>query len=566
MGYYLEVVDHEKAFNNLPYAPVFVNDFSPETVEGREKLSQLLTTTYDGDTIESIPKCQCGETRGTPNKGKQCPYCPSICDDVFGSDINPVVWIRPPESIARLCNPIIWSILQEHYSKSDTCYISWFANKDYKYNPDHEPLINSLRNAGFDRGWNSFVKNYKEIITFLHNNGYGKTADSKLTTKIRRESVFKMLVDFYPVTFTKYLPIPNRIAFVTETTTAGKVVDPSQVECLDAIRAICSVSGTEGKYSQRVTENRVYRFQEQISNYYKVNYKDIIGRKEGMSRHHVFGSRLEFTARGVITSISNSHDYDECHMPWTMAIGLFRIHISNKLDKLGYTPREKSCKLSLAANHFDHEVADILNSLIEESPYATAGNNVTVTSPVTGVITSIDYGLNNGVGKYLGKYRVQVTDSKGVVHTVPVMNSVTTRVHNGKRLCIGGSVNTGDLLGTTGYAGIPIILQRNPTLDRLSAQLLFITKFKSDNLEDNTIGLSVLVLKGPNADFDGDALNLLLITDDVLYQQFYNMSTHLGIQDLHKPRSVSGIVNIPAPTCSTICSYFSEHEDLMDNA
>ena len=115
----------------------------------------------------------------------------------------------------------------------------------------------------------------------------------------------------------------------------------------------------------------------------------------------------------------------------------------------------------------------------------------------------------------------------------------------------------------SGKKGIPIVLQRNPTLDRLSAQLLYVTKFKSDNLEDNTIGLSVLVLKGPNADFDGDALNLLLITDRKLFEQFYNMSTHLGIQDLHKPRSVSGIVSIPAPTCSTLCGYFSEHENLL---
>jgi len=493
MGYHLSVVNHEKNFNTLSHTPVFVNDFSPETIEGREKLSHLLTTTYDGDTIESVPKCACPDNpiRGVPNKGKVCPVCNTVVEDIFGSDINALVWIRPPESVSHLCNPIIWSILQEHYSKSDTSFVSWFANKDYKYNPDHQPLIDNLRNAGFERGWSSFVANYKEIITYLHNNGYGKTADSKLATQIRRDFVYKMLIQNAKVTFTKYLPIPNRIAFVTETTTAGKVVDPSQVECLDAIRAVCSVSGENVTQSQRVIENRVFRFHEQMANYYKVNYKDIIGRKEGMSRHHVFGSRLEFTARGVITSISNTHDYDECHMPWTMAIGLFRIHINNKLDKCGYTPRERSRKLALAANHYDQEVADILNELIAESPYGTL---------------------------------------------------------------------------RSGMKGIPIILQRNPTLDRLSAQLLYVTKFKSDNLEDNTIGLSVLVLKGPNADFDGDALNMLLITDKVMYDQFYNMSTHLGIQDLHKPRSVSSIVNIPAPTCSTIGAYFSEHENLMEQA
>ena len=120
MGYHLGVVNHEKVFDDLPYTPVFVNDFSPETIEGREALSRLLTTTYDGDTIESVPKCACTDnpTRGVANKGKICPHCNSPVEDIFGSDINPVVWIRPPESISYLCNPDIWSILQEHFSKS----------------------------------------------------------------------------------------------------------------------------------------------------------------------------------------------------------------------------------------------------------------------------------------------------------------------------------------------------------------------------------------------------------------------------------------------------------------
>jgi hypothetical protein len=41
------------------------------------------------------------------------------------------------------------------------------------------------------------------------------------------------------------------------------------------------------------------------------------------------------------------------------------------------------------------------------------------------------------------------------------------------------------------------MFQRNPSLKRLSAQRLFITKVKTD-IEDYTIGFSVLVLKGMN--------------------------------------------------------------------
>lgn len=53
-----------------------------------------------------------------------------------------------------------------------------------------------------------------------------------------------------------------------------------------------------------------------------------------------------------------------------------------------------------------------------------------------------------------------------------------------------------------GLRGQPVIFQRNPSLVRLFGQNLVITKVKKDPT-DITIGISVLVIKGPNADFDG---------------------------------------------------------------
>ena len=47
--------------------------------------------------------------------------------------------------------------------------------------------------------------------------------------------------------------------------------------------------------------------------------------------------------------------------------------------------------------------------------------------------------------------------------------------------------------------GIPILLNRNPSLKRLSIQRLYLTKVKT-NVRDKTISLSVLILKGYNAD------------------------------------------------------------------
>lgn len=62
--------------------------------------------------------------------------------------------------------------------------------------------------------------------------------------------------------------------------------------------------------------------------------------------------------------------------------------------------------------------------------------------------------------------------------------------------------------------GLPVLWNRTPSLKKGSIQKLFITKVKTD-MTDNTISFSVLVLKDPNADFDGDEMtgNLIMEAD-----------------------------------------------------
>ena len=51
--------------------------------------------------------------------------------------------------------------------------------------------------------------------------------------------------------------------------------------------------------------------------------------------------------------------------------------------------------------------------------------------------------------------------------------------------------------------GIPVSLQRNPTLQRGSTQNFYISKVKTKT-SNNTISMSPICLRAPNADFDGD--------------------------------------------------------------
>jgi len=60
-----------------------------------------------------------------------------------------------------------------------------------------------------------------------------------------------------------------------------------------------------------------------------------------------------------------------------------------------------------------------------------------------------------------------------------------------------------ELLAESPLGKLPVISQRNPSLTQSSALLTYITKVKTD-VDDKTVGISSLVCKLPNADFDGD--------------------------------------------------------------
>ena len=105
--------------------------------------------------------------------------------------------------------------------------------------------------------------------------------------------------------------------------------------------------------------------------------------------------------------------------------------------------------------------------------------------------------------------------------------------------------------------GIPCIFQRNPTLARNSAQTLYISKIKPD-VEDNTISLSVLVVKGPNADFDGDEMNGTVLLDKKIGKRAQLLEPHFGIHSLTNPGELNHIVGLPDVTSSNLANFLND--------
>lgn len=414
-GVYLQLVDLNKVFNDLTEPPIIVNDFDLNSIKEKDRLNDMLYTRYEGDTLDTLPSCDCGRIKGQYNIGVKCSKCLTTVEVVTERSLHSVLWITAPEGVISLINPEVYIILSNKLEYSGGNLLEWICNTSYKLKVDPKKYCEKYINAGFKRGLNYFITNFDNIIDFL----FKIKAINKTSSKGEKDNLKQFLVENRELLFPKYLPVPSKLGFITENTPMGVFADTNMASAIDAIRTITSIKTGVVNTSQIVRENRAAKAIRLLADYYYSFFKESLSGKGGWFRKHIFGSRVHFSFRAVISSISNNHSYDELHLPWSLSVALFKSHLTNKLMRqFNMTPNECIQFLYSYTNVY-HPILDALfKELINEAPDKS----------------------------------------------------------------------------------IPVILQRNPTLVRLSAQHLNVTKVKIDP-SDNTISMSVLVLKGPNADF-----------------------------------------------------------------
>lgn len=411
-GLYLRLIDLDKLFNSLPTPPIIVNDFDLTSIKEKEKLNMMLYTRYEGDTLDTLPSCDCGYIKGQYNVGVKCQRCMTEVEVVTERSLHSVLWIAAPEGVKALINPEAYILLRDKLDYEGGNILDWICNGSYKFKNDSRDFSTKYHNAGFRRGLNFFIDNFENIIDFL----FKLKMVKKCNTKTDKEALREFLFENKKCIFPKYLPVPSKLGFITEDTPLGTFADTNMALAIDAIRTITSIkTGIDGS-TQIVRENRAAKAIKLLSDYYYRFYSDSLSGKGGWFRKHIFGSRLHFSFRAVISSISDHHHYEDLYLPWSLSVALFKTHLTNKLmNKYKLTPNECIDFLYSHTNKYNKVLDDLFKELIDESP---------------------------------GKY-------------------------------------------------IPIILQRNPTLVRLSAQRLKVRKIKTDP-NDNTISMSVHDLKGPN--------------------------------------------------------------------
>lgn len=361
MGVCLELVNFNRLIAEAPGVPIILNDLESVTEEDRARISTLTTTVYQQtDVFSNQPSCECGNVMGGFNLGVTCPICRTEVTEMFSQDLTPRIWIRSPQHVAALINPMVWTMLKLKFTKVGFSLVEWLCNTDYQPSGTRPNLeIEELMSMGVERGYNNFVKNFDEYFDKLCSiKHFAKKHDDDLKTLIRTQR---------DCVFSQFIPLPNKAMLIRENTNVGNYIDPMVLSILDAIRTIVSIDTKMSSYTLRQKENRTIKTIDKLSAYYYDSYHSLIAKKPGLIRKHIFGTRCHFSSRAVISSNTKEHAYDELHLAWGQGVTMFKIHLMNKLMRRGYTPNEGTSLLQEYTAKYHPLLDELFNELFAEA-------------------------------------------------------------------------------------------------------------------------------------------------------------------------------------------------------
>ena len=319
-------------------------------------------TSFQGDRVSLLPRCKCEATQGFFPPKTLCSVCGTEVKNDITQPIDYALWFRKPKGVNTLINPHYWLVLKEVMALPGFNILLYLTDRDYRPKQKNPPIIGTLINAGItERGYNYFTDNMFRILEICV--GIKKLATQ--TTKIK--AILTQMVTTPDSVLTDYIPVPNKAALVMEFNSLGIFRSPSMAEARDAINTMV---GIDDMPFVRNIQNRTSKCLDKICVFYTQYFDKSFRPKEGWIRKHLAGSRLNFTFRCVLTSITKPHLYNELHVPWCMAVVVFKHHLISKLMKYPgnpYSLPEATRLIYDHANTYHPVLAELLDSFITDA-------------------------------------------------------------------------------------------------------------------------------------------------------------------------------------------------------
>jgi DNA-directed RNA polymerase beta' subunit len=228
-----------------------------------------------------------------------------------------------------------------------------------------------------------------------------------------------------------------------------------------------------------------------LADYYKSFVNKHLSGKFGLMRRHLFGTRMPYTFRVVISSNTGPHVYDEIIPPWSATVGVLEDHLISKLVRRRFKLNDAIALIHHSIERYHPLIHELINEIISEGVY--------------NVVDIQDIAL-------YGK---------------PLEN-------------INGRSAT----------GISATKTRYPSLTKGSTLQVRIPRVKTDP-NDHTFDQPILTVVPLNADFDGDQMTVQLALDTMMQRLMIGFAPHRTIYELSTPRTPSGTIAQPKPLVAT---------------
>ena len=367
MGIYLEMVDHDELFEHSKNVAIIVNEFDLEVKDDLNRLNALIHTTYEKNVLQLLPQCDCQYLKGGRNVGVRCPKCNTLCLSVTEKPLQSALWIATPEGIDTLINPEAWIILSKALTTSQFNILEWLTDP-YKAVTTNkvQGILDRITAAGFQRGINAFYAQFDQLMQFLIAERVIKKHNPR-----QREEYMQFIAENRHAIFSKHLPVPSKLALITEKSAKKTTVDPVMVPAIEAVRTISGIKNSVLTLSLKRKESKTVKAIKYLVDYYTGFFQTSLPAKQGWFRKHTYGSRIHFSFRAVISSLSEPHVYDEVHLPWSLSVMFLKFHLISKLmnrPDLQYSPNQAIGLLNDHTQSYNPLIDELFQQLIAESP------------------------------------------------------------------------------------------------------------------------------------------------------------------------------------------------------
>jgi DNA-directed RNA polymerase subunit beta' len=332
---------------------------NPEAVNKKTKkftsdgiFSEKIFGKLDNEGIQY--SCSCGKYVGKFYHGRKCDAC-----NTKVRFIEPILkrtgWIDLGDY--KLINPVFYTFLVKIIGKNNLEETINFDKKLTKNGLIKEEETQK-KNIYANIGMVSFMENFDEIFDYFY-----QTSKSK-----EKEKIKELIEEYKNLIFVNKIPVYSTILrpalMMRENLIFDEVNNDYNSLILDS-NTLKEEIKVEKK--ELITLPLLAKMQTTLNRIFDKGIENLKG-KSGFIRNNILGSRINFSARNVITPLPAGYPIDGILLPYLTFLELYRFHILNIISSVKGINKQAAEKIWYdATTHFDEEVYSIMLDLLNKT-------------------------------------------------------------------------------------------------------------------------------------------------------------------------------------------------------